>query len=332
MKTINKTIFLFAAFLFLFSCSNTNEPQQQQVKSDPLSSWNDGEVKTAITAFVEKVSNESSADFVRVEDRIAVFDNDGTLWCEKPLYIPVELELAYIKSEFANRPEWQDDKLFKGIAEGDLSVLADYDTGALIAKLLGAHDGQKEEDYKKFCYNALSNINHSKFNRPLKEMTYAPMVQLVNYLQENDFKVYIVTGGEITSVRTVSEEVYNIPKENVVGSSVLLEYVSDDTGTYLVRTEKIQSANDKQVKPANIELHIGRKPIFAAGNSDGDYQMMEYTLSNDKPSMAILVHHDDEEREYSYMHGTEKAVEDAAGKGWYVVSMKDDFKDILGSN
>ena len=330
MKTINKMIFLFAAFLFLVSCSNTNEPQQQQVKSDPLSSWNDGEVKTAITAFVEKVSNESSADFVQVEDRIAVFDNDGTLWVEKPIYIPVELEMAYIKSEFANRPEWSDDKLYSGIANDDLSVLGEYSTGELIGKLFAANKGQKEEDYKDFVYHTLSSVQHSKFNRPLKEMTFAPMVQLVNYLQENDFKVYIVTGGEITSVRTVSEEIYNIPKENVVGSSVVLEYVSDDTGTYLVRTGKIQSANDAQIKPPNIELHIGRKPIFAAGNSDGDYQMMEFTLSNDKPSMAILVHHDDEAREYSYMHGTEKAVEDAAEKGWHVVSMKDDFKEIFG--
>ncbi|WP_319500378.1 HAD family hydrolase [uncultured Draconibacterium sp.] len=329
MKTSNKMILLFAAFLFLVSCSNTNEPQQQQVKSDPLSSWNDGEVKTAISTFVSNVTDESSADFVAVEDRIAVFDNDGTLWCEKPLYIPVELELAYVKNEYPEHPEWEEDKFFSGIAQNDLSVLSDYDNNELIDKLFGAHDGQKEEDYKDFVYHTLSSAQHSKFNRPLKEMTFSPMVQLVNYLQENDFKVYIVTGGEITSVRTVSEEVYNIPKENVVGSSVVLEYVSDDTGTYLIRTKKIQSANDKQVKPANIELHIGRKPIFAAGNSDGDYQMMEFTLSNDKPSMAILVHHDDEAREYSYMHGTEKAVEDAAEKGWYVVSMRDDFKEIF---
>lgn len=324
---LKQYFFLLFASIVVFGCKVKVEPD---LLEKPLPLWNDSEVKTAIVDFVQRVSDEASADFVPEKERIAVFDNDGTLWCEKPLYIPVEIEFAYIKSEFPNHPEWKDDKLLKGIVDNDLSVLADYDTGALIAKLFGAHDGQKEEDYKDFVYHTLSSTQHSKFDRPLKNMTYSPMVQLVHYLQKNDFNVYIVTGGEITSVRTVSEEIYNIQKENVVGSSVVLEYVSDDTGSYLVRTAKIQSANDKQVKPTNIELHIGRKPIFAAGNSDGDYQMMEYTLSGDGPSTAILVNHDDEAREYSYMHGTEKAVKDAADKGWYVVSMKDDFKEIFG--
>ena len=328
-----KKLTLFWVIIALISC---NAPSEQKAitsisEADPLSLWNAGDTKTAIINFVNTVTDEANPDFVKPEDRVATFDNDGTLWVEKPLYIPVEIEFVYIKNEYPNRPDWKDDKLFTGIANDDLSVLADYDTGALIAKLFGAHGGQKEEDYKDFVYRTLSTIQHQKFNRPLKEMTFSPMVQLVHYLQANDFKVYIVTGGEITSVRTVSEEIYNIPKENVVGSSVVLEYVNDVTGSYLVRTAKIQSANDQQIKPPNIELHIGRKPIFAAGNSDGDYQMMEYTLSGNGPSMAILVNHDDEEREYSYMHGTEKAVEDADQKGWHVVSMKDDFKEIFGN-
>ncbi len=318
-------ILLFASAI-VFGCTVKVEPV---VVEKPLSLWNDSEVRTAIVDFVKRVSDENSADFVAEKERVAVFDNDGTLWCEKPLYIPLELGFAYIKKAFPEKPKWQDDEFFKGIANDDLSVLSNYGTAELIGKLFGANVGQKEEDYKQFAYETLSSVNHKKFNRPLKEMTFSPMVQLVHYLQENGFKVYIVTGGEITSVRTVSEEIYNIPKENVVGSSVVLEYISDETGSYLVRTEKIQSANDKQVKPTNIELHIGQKPIFAGGNSDGDYQMMEYTLSGNGPSMAILVNHDDEAREYSYMHGTEKAVEDAAEKGWHVISMKDDFKEIF---
>ena len=155
------------------------------------------------------------------------------------------------------------------------------------------------------------------------------MVQLVHYLQEKDFKVFIVTGGEITSVRTVSEEIYNIPKEMVVGSNVDYKYLADESGVYIIRQEQINSANDKHIKPTNIELHIGRKPIFAAGNSDGDYEMMEYTLSNELPAMAILVHHDDEEREYRYVKGTEKAITDAEEQGWFVISMKNDFKEIF---
>jgi len=323
---------IFLAILVAFISCNSSTDQKANLstpETDQLSLWNDSNVKTSINEFVARVTDPNSADFVEVKDRIAVFDNDGTLWCEKPLYIPVELELAYVKMEYPNRQEWEEDKFFSGLAGDNLSVLNDYSTVEIISKIFSAQAGMKEEDYKDFCYKTLSEVQHRKYNRPLKELTYSPMVQLVHYLQANDFEVYIVTGGEITSVRTISEEIYNIPKENVVGSSVLLKYVSDENGTYLVRTAQINSNNDKAVKPTNIELHIGRKPIFAAGNSDGDYQMMEYTLSGNGPSMAILVHHDDETREYSYMHGTENAVNDAAEKGWFVVSMKNDFKEIF---
>lgn len=297
-------------------------------KEKPLSEWNDSTIKHKIIAFVTKVSTPGTDDFVAPEERIAVFDNDGTLWNEKPLYIPVEIEIAYIKSKYATKKEWQDDKLYTSLAHNDLSEMRDYGTKELIQKLFAAHDGQPEEEYKQEVYKYLSNTMHRDHNRPLKEMTYAPMVQLIHYLQKNNFKVYIVTGGEITSVRTISEEIYNIPKENIIGSSVAYEYITSQNNQYIIRKGKINSANDKHIKPTNIELHIGRQPIFAAGNSDGDYQMMEYTLANKLPSMAILVHHDDEEREYKYMHGTEQAISDAKEKGWDIVSMENDFKNI----
>jgi len=322
-------LFLWAS-LAIGACQSTTTKVEVKSNEPVLSLWNETEVKTAIIDFVEKVTDENSVDFVPVKQRIAVFDNDGTLWNEKPLYIPVEYEINHIKNNFPTKPAWNDNKLYKGLAEGDLAVMKEYSTFELIHELFAAHDGQREEEYKVEVYNFLSNNNHPEFNRPFKKMTYSPMVELLDYLHANNFQVYIVTGGEITFVRTVSEEIYNIPPENVIGSSVKLKYVSDDTGNYLVRTGDINSANDKHVKPTNIELHIGQKPIFAAGNSDGDYEMMEYTLNGDGPSMAILVHHDDEEREYAYMHGTEKAVKDAKQKGWYVVSMKDDFKEIFG--
>ncbi len=319
-------VFFIAILLFSCNISVDNKAEETPV---PLLLWNETEVKTSIIKFVEGVTDKNSADFVPIKERIAVFDNDGTLWNEKPLYIPVEFEINQIKKKYDSKPEWKENKLYKGLAEGDLAVMKEYSTMDLIHELFASHDGQLEEDYKKTSYDFLSNHNHPKFNRPFKEMTYSPMVELVHYLQANDFQVYIVTGGEITFLRTVSKEIYNIPIENVVGSSVLLKYISDKTGDYLVRTGDINSANDKHIKPTNIELHIGQKPIFAAGNSDGDYEMMEYTLSNDKPAMAILVHHDDEEREYKYMHGTEKAIKDAKEQGWYVISMKNDFKEIF---
>lgn len=327
---MNRSIlYLFLFFAILVSCNSTTTIK---VETDPppLSLWNDSEVKSAIVDFVERVTDETSTNFVPVNKRIAVFDNDGTLWNEKPLYIPVEFEIDQIKKKYDSKPEWKENKLYKGLAEGNLAIMEEYNTIDLIHQLFATHDGQLEEEYKDVSYKFLSNNKHPKFNRPFKEMTYLPMVELVDYLHINDFQVYIVTGGEITFLRTVSEEIYNIPKENVVGSSVKLKYVSDENGDYLVRTGEINSANDKHVKPTNIELHIGQKPIFAAGNSDGDYEMMEYTLSGNGPSMAILVHHDDEEREYSYMHGTEKAIEDAKEQGWYVISMKNDFKEIFG--
>lgn len=326
---MQKNILLLFLMLTVLSACAPKEQLKVENEKLPLSLWNDTDVKANIIAFVEKVSSPNSPDFVQESERIAVFDNDGTLWCEKPLYIPMELEFAYIKQEYPNKPQWKEDAFFTGIANNDLSVLKGLSTFHLIEKLFGAHEGQKEEDYKAFTYKALSTIQHSKFARPLKEMTYSPMVQLVHYLQEYNFEVFIVTGGEITSVRVVSEEIYNIPKDKVVGSNVAYKYVSNSDGQFILRQEEINSANDKHVKPANIELHIGRKPIFAAGNSDGDYEMMEYTLSNKLPSMAVLVHHDDEEREYKYMHGTEKAIEDAGEKGWHVISMKNDFKTIF---
>ena len=323
--------YLFFAFILsitLFSCTNT---EKLETEDSPLSLWNESPVKESIITFVESVTNENSTDFVPVKERIAVFDNDGTLWNEKPLYIPIEIELAYIKKVFPANPEWKEDKIYSAIASDNLAIIKEFGTAELGAKLFAAHAGQKEEDYKTFVYETLSTVNHRKYNRPLKELTYSPMVELVSYLQANSFNVFIVTGGEISSVRTVSEEIYNIPVENVIGSSVDYKYIVDETGKYIEREAEINSNNDKQVKPVNIELHIGRKPIFAAGNSDGDYEMMEYTLSGDGPSMAILVHHDDEEREYKYMHGTEKAIQDTKKQGWHVISMKDDFKEIFAN-
>ena len=275
------------------------------------------------------MTDPGSTDFVPVTDRIAVFDNDGTLWNEKPLYIPLEYEISYIKELVKRKPEFKENVLFRELAAGNLAILKDYDSFDLIHALFAAHDGQHEEDYNESVYNFLTYAKHPRFERPYKEMVYQPMVGLVDYLQANEFNVFIVTGGEISFARTVSEEIYNIPAENVIGSSIQFRYVSDSSGAYIIRTGKIISANDKHIKPANIELHIGKKPIFAAGNSDGDYEMMEYTLSGEGPSMAILVHHDDEEREYNYMKGTEKAVQDAETKGWHVVSMKNDFRIIF---
>lgn len=311
----------------IYSCGQ--HVSSSQNNNNQLNLWNNTDAKAAIINFVQSVTDQNSVDFVPQSKRIAVFDNDGTLWIEKPLYIPVEFKLNHIKNNFNTEPTWQDNELYKNIASGNLNILKEYSSGELLNGLFASHNGQSQKAYKKESYDFLSLKKHPRFKKPFKEMTYSPMVQLIEYLQNNNFSVYIVTGGEITFLRTVSSEIYNIPMENVIGTSIRLDYKTTTTGNSLIRTGTIQSANDRQVKPTNIDLHIGQKPIFAAGNSDGDYEMMEYTLSNEDPSMAILIHHDDDEREYKYMHGTEKAIKDADKKGWYVISMEKDFKEIF---
>jgi len=325
MKRIFLALIIISSF---WACTQAPE-NSGEVNTDPLPSWNEGANKTAILDFVDKVTDVNSKSFVPVEDRIAVFDNDGTLWIEKPLYIPIEFEMAWLKVESENNPEILNNTLYKGLATGDLSVLKEYDTFQLIEQLFAAHAGQETGDYINDSRMFLDTALHQRYNKLYKHLTYNPMVELVSYLQENDFDVFIVTGGEIDFLRSVSEEIYNILPENVIGSSVKYKYLSSADDVELIRTKELNSANDKFVKPTNIQLHIGKKPIFAAGNSDGDYEMMEYTLSGEGPSMAILVNHDDEDREYVYMHGTEKAIKDAKLKGWHVVSMMEDFKSVF---
>ncbi len=324
MKKLPFQLFIAALSFVLFSNNAV-----LGADSNPLSEWNDTPVKEKIISFVKDVSDATSEKYVPPADRIAVFDNDGTLWTEKPLYIPLAYELNYLMETVPNDPDLQKIAFYNELSKGNLAVINDYDSFEAISLLFASHGGQDENDYEKSAYDFLSNGLHPRFNHPYKECTFAPMVELVKFLQDNDFKVFIVTGGEISFTRTVSEEIYNIPQENVVGTNVQFEYKDKGSDVSIVRTEKLVSANDKQIKPANIELHIGKKPIFAAGNSDGDYEMMEYTLSGSGPSMAILVSHDDDVREYSYTQGTEEALNDAAEKGWDVISMKDDFKEIF---
>ena len=326
MKKLNPVLLAIIILGLFVSCVNSKQPN---LSEEELDSWNNTALKQEIIDFVNAATTPNSPDFVAEEDRIAVFDNDGTLWNEKPLYIPVEYEIVYLKEAVPQNPEFQKNPFYTEIAKGNLDVMKDFSSFELINLLFVSHNGQKEADYESSVYTFLSEKKHSKFNRPYKEMVYQPMLELAQYLQNNNFKVFIVTGGEISFVRTVSKEIYNIEPENVIGSSVHLKYVSDTSGTYLMRTDIIQSVNDKHFKPSNIGLHIGKKPIFAAGNSDGDYEMMEYTLSGDGPSMAILVNHDDEDREYKYMHGTEKAIAHADSIGWHIVSMKKEFKTVF---
>jgi len=305
--------------------------------STQLESWNEGAAKSAIIDFVTQVTTANSPTFVPLAERIATFDNDGTLWLEKPLYIQLQHGLRAIGKAAAEKPELRDRQPFKAVYENDLAWLgkaaADYAKGdpsgvlTLVAGLAEVLQGITVEAFEADALDFLSNAQDAHFKQPYKQLTYKPMVELVHYLQANDFQVYITSGGGRDFMRAICEEVYGIPRAMTIGSSVTFKYSEDDQGAVQVlRTKEIeQPIDDGPGKPLHIHRAIGRKPIVAAGNSDGDIHMLKYAGSG----LRLLVHHDDAEREYAYDGGSEKALQLAAQDGWLVVSMKHDWKIVF---
>jgi phosphoglycolate phosphatase-like HAD superfamily hydrolase len=305
--------------------------------STQLESWNDGGAKRAIVDFVTQVTTANSPTFVPLAERIATFDNDGTLWLEKPLYIQLQHGLRAIGKAAAEKPELRDRQPFKAVYENDLAWLgkaaADYAKGdpsgvlTLVAGLAEVLQGITVEAFEADVLDFLSNAQDAHFKQPYKQLTYKPMVELVHYLQANGFQVYITSGGGRDFMRAICEEVYGIPRAMTIGSSVTFKYSEDDQGAVQVlRTKEIeQPIDDGPGKPLHIHRAIGRKPIMAAGNSDGDIHMLKYAGSG----LRLLVHHDDAEREYAYDGGSEKALQLAAQDGWLVVSMKHDWKTVF---
>ena len=309
--------------------------------ADPLGSWNDGTAKGAILDFVTSVTTAASPRFVPPVDRIATFDNDGTLWLEKPMYVQLQHALRAIGKMAAERPDVRDRQPFKAVYEKDRSwlgkVAADYAKGdpsgffTLGAGFAESCEGMSVEAFDADALDFLSYARDERFGVPFKQLTYQPMVELVHYLQANDFQVYMASGGGRDFVRAVSEEIYDIPRAMTIGSSVGTTCVVDAQGvTQVLRTREIeQPVDDGPGKPLHIHRAIGRRPIMAAGNSNGDIQMLEYARGRQGATLALLVHHDDAEREYAYDGGSETALELAAAEGWTVVSMKDDWKTIF---
>ena len=305
--------------------------------STQLESWNEGAAKSAIIDFVTQVTTANSPTFVPLAERIATFDNDGTLWLEKPLYIQLQHGLRAIGKAAAEKPELRDRQPFKAVYENDLAWLgkaaADYAKGdpsgvlTLVAGLAEVLQGITVEAFEADVLDFLSNAQDAHFKQPYKQLTYKPMVELVHYLQANDFQVYITSGGGRDFMRAICEEVYGVPRAMTIGSSVTFKYSEDDQGAVQVlRTKEIeQPIDDGPGKPLHIHRAIGRKPIVAAGNSDGDIHMLKYAGLG----LRLLVHHDDAEREYAYDGGSEKALQLAAQDGWLVVSKKHDWKIVI---
>ncbi|WP_244441712.1 HAD family hydrolase [Rhizobium grahamii] len=306
-----------------------------QAQSDPLPSWNDTAPKASIIAFVEKVTKEGSPEFVSEPQRIAVFDNDGTLWVEHPMYTQLAFALDRVKALAPQHPEWRTKQPFKAAIEGDMETLASSGDKGLLELLMATHAGMTVDDFQKVVTDWLSTARDPRFNRPYTELAYQPMVELLAYLRANGFKTFIVSGGGIEFMRPWTEKVYGVPPEQVVGSSIKTEFRMQDDMPTLFRLPDVNFIDDKAGKPVGINQQIGRRPIAAFGNSDGDLEMLQWTTMAGAPArLGMLVHHTDAEREYAYDRNTEfgrldKALDAAAIAGWTVIDMKADWKTIF---
>lgn len=320
----------FVSVMLMGTMSATRAPAQT---ADRLPSWNEGTSKTAITDFVKKVTTEGSPDFVPIPDRIAVFDNDGTLWAEQPVYFQVAFALDRVKAMAPQHPEWTDKEPFKTILAGDVRAALSSEKAAL--ELVAAtHTGMTTEEFSKTVSDWIAKARHPKSGRLYTEMVYLPMLELLSYLRANGFKTFIVSGGGIEFMRPWSERIYGIPPEQVVGSSGRLKFEMRDGKPVLVKLPEINLIDDKEGKPVGIQMHIGRRPIAAFGNSDGDLQMLQWTAAGTGPRFCLIVHHTDAEREWAYDREShigklDKALDEAGTRGWPVVDMKKDWRRVF---
>jgi phosphoserine phosphatase len=302
--------------------------------ADPLPSWNDGKAKQSIITFVEEVTREGSPDFVPVAERIATFDNDGTLWCEKPLPVQLYFVLDRVKTLASQHPEWKDKEPFASILKGDPKGLMAGGERGLMEVIMATHAGNTTVEFEKIVKAWIATAKHPKTGKVYTEMVYQPMLEVLAYLRANGFKTFIVSGGGIEFMRPWAEKTYGIPPEQVIGSSVKTRFELRDGTPVLVRLAEVNFNDDKGGKPVGINQHIGRRPIAAFGNSDGDLQMLQYTGAGSGTRFCLYVHHDDAEREYAYdredgLAKLDKGLDEAAAKGWTVVSMKKDWKIVF---
>ena len=308
-------------------------PVASAAQADPLPSWNKGEAKRNILTFVQSVTDQNSPDYVQPVKRIAVFDNDGTLWSEQPLYIQLAFALDRVKQLAPDHPEWRTSQPFRAVLEDDHEALGEAGVMGLLKLVVATHAGMNTEEFDRKVRDWFATAMHPRFQRPYTELAYQPMVELLGYLRANGFKTYIVSGGGIEFMRVVSERLYGIPPEQVIGSSGKLTYELRNGVPTIARLPELDFFDDKEGKPVAIQKFIGRRPIAAFGNSDGDLQMLQWTAYGPGRSLMLLVDHTDAEREFEYrvspMGRLELALDEAAQRGWTVVSMKDDWNRVF---
>ena len=330
MNSLRKTSLqiLLAIPLFLLSALSLALAQ-----SDPLPSWKDGAVKSAITDFVAKVTQEGGPDFVKPEERIAVFDNDGTLWSEQPIYFQAAFALDRVKAMAAQHPEWKDAEPYKSVLAGDAKGIEAAGEKGLMELVAVTHSGITTDEFAAIVAEWLKTARHPRFDRPYDQLVYQPQLELLDYLRANGFKTFIVSGGGVEFMRGFAEKVYGIPPEQVVGSAGVTKFELRDGKPVLVKEPKIQFIDDGPGKPVGINNFIGRRPIFAFGNSDGDLQMLEWTAAGPGASFMGIVHHTDADREWAYDRQShvgklDKALDEGTAKGWTIVDMKNDWLTI----
>lgn len=340
-----KQKFRFASFmlisftLIIFSCNqqpkknDLKESVASTVATDPLPSWNEGNAKKSIIDFVTKTTKEGSSDFVQVTDRIACFDNDGTLWTEMPLPFQLLFAIDRIKAMAPQHPEWKNTQPYKGILEGDMKAALAGGEKALGEIIMTTHAGMTTDEFDSTVKEWMATATHPKTGKHYNEMVYQPMLELLNYLRANGYKTFIVSGGGIDFMRVWAEQVYGIPPYQVVGSSVKVKYDTTGTQPVFIKLAELNFFDDKLGKPVGIHEHIGKRPVFTAGNSDGDYGMLQYTSTGTGPRFGMIVHHTDSVREYAYdrksaLAKLDKGLDDAAKYHWLMVDMKNDWKKV----
>ncbi len=305
-----------------------------QAAADPLPSWNDNAPKKAILTFVEKVTEQDSPTFVPPPERIAVFDNDGTLWAEQPMYFQLFFALDRVKTLSPKHPEWKTQEPFASLLKGDVKKALAGGEKAILEIVMATHAGMTTTAFEKIVGDWIATAKHPKTGKLYTDMVYQPMLEILTHLRSNDFKTFIVSGGGIEFMRPWAEKVYGIPPEQVVGSSIKTKFEIRDDGPVLVRLPEMKFIDDKEGKPVGINSHIGRRPVAAFGNSDGDLQMLQWTTAGPGMRFGLIVHHTDSEREWAYDRKShigrlDKALDEAGAKGWTVVDMKKDWKGVF---
>jgi hypothetical protein len=302
--------------------------------ADPLPSWKDGSSKQAIFSFVERVTKQNTPNFVSPAERIAVFDNDGTLWAEQPIYFQLAFAIDRVKTLAPKHPEWEDQEPFASLLKGDIKGALTGGKKAIAEIIMVTHAGMTTDEFAAIVRRWTATARHPKTGKLFTKMVYQPMLELLDYLRANGFKTFIVSGGGIEFMRPWTEEVYGIPPEQVVGSSIKTKYEVRDGKSVITRLPELNFIDDKEGKPVGINRHIGRRPIFACGNSDGDFQMLEWTTSGSGPRFGLIVHHDDAEREWAYDRDShigklDRGLNEAPKRGWTLVSIKDDWNVVF---